>query len=220
MVILEVSDRGGNNLLTRGTELSVLPKDVSRQSSQREKQRREVKQTWPGWVVTRWPSFAITLPASARAPEANGLSSYPCTAWLAKGHMSELSLINLMPYLSFHRTIFTMSRMFAKHSPCTNFSPRATSGFVLLSGLFVIECSGFEGSLRAWRWLMMEASRHVRELKMGGLAERRYVFKQAYSAVSNSGARWAVGERAGKASLNISWKEPTYPKRPSQGSGR
>jgi hypothetical protein len=28
---------------------------------------------------------------------------------------------------------------------------------------------------------MIEASRHVRELKMGELAERRYVFRQAYS---------------------------------------
>src|SRR4051812_9489292 len=87
--------------------------------------------------------------------------------------------MNLMPYLSFHRSILTISRALARPSASTNFSPSLESGSCDLSGLFFVECSGNDGSAKGWRWSRMEARRQVRELKTEGFAERRYVLRQA-----------------------------------------
>ena len=136
-------------------------------------------QTWPGWVVTLCPSSATTLPTSARVFDANGASLYPYSSWLAKGNISLLNRMNLMPYRSFQRSIFMMSRAFASPKLSTHFCPRTTSAGFSLSGRFLVGCSGWLWSFRGWRCSRMEAIRHVRELNTEGVEYRRYVLRHA-----------------------------------------
>lgn len=81
--------------------------------------------------------------------------------------------MNLMPNLSFHRSILTMSLALARPRLSTNFWPSTRSAFLVLSGLFLVGCSGCDGSTSGCRCSRIDAIRHVLELKTGGLEVRR-----------------------------------------------
>jgi hypothetical protein len=66
-----------------------------------------------------------------------------------------------------------MSRALAIPSDSTQCWPRSTDAGLVVSGRFLVECSGDEGSSRGCLWAKMEAMRQVRLEKIGGLEVRR-----------------------------------------------
>lgn len=104
-----------------------------------------------------------------------------------------------MPYLSFHLSILMISRALAKPRSSTYFWPLATSAGWFLSGRFFVGCSGWEGSRSGCRWSKTEAILQVREQKTGGLACRRYVFRQACLVCQNDHLRVS---RQGLSTIN------------------